>query len=80
MIFMVFTTRVPEREKFVSGGRFLRVFFQRLKIVIRKMIAYDTATEDHVFQMINELYRGDGSSRDEVNQWLQGSWKFVTSF
>ena len=36
------------------------------------MIAYDTATEDHVFQMINELYRGDGSSRDEVNQWLQG--------
>ena len=36
------------------------------------MIAYDTATEDHVFQMINELYRGDGASRDEVNQWLQG--------
>ena len=36
------------------------------------MIAYDTATEDHVFQMINELYKGDGSSRDEVNQWLQG--------
>ena len=44
------------------------------------MIAYDTATEDHVFQMINELYRGDGSSRDEVNQWLQGGWKFVISF
>ena len=38
----------------------------------REMIAYDTATEDHVFQMINELYRGDGASRDEVNQWLQG--------
>ena len=43
------------------------------------MIAYDTATEDHVFQMINELYRGDGSSRDEVNQWLQGGWKFLFS-
>ena len=40
------------------------------------MIAYDTATEDHVFQMINELYKGDGSSRDEVNQWLQGFWRF----
>ena len=65
--------RAKKRKKQKSYDLFFRSFESvKEKYEREKMIAYDTATEDHVFQMINELYRGDGASRDEVNQWLQG--------